>query len=90
MITCTRGNVTILDRGKLAEAACDCYQIIQRQKRNWQAAPTFAVFEWLNEYVEVASFAQIGDCELTSAQITYDIMDFSNLAYLTLFPKAAL
>jgi hypothetical protein len=34
----------------------------------------------------------IGDCELTSAQITYDIMDFSsrNLAYLILFPKAAL
>jgi CRP-like cAMP-binding protein len=37
MITYTRGNVTILDKPKLAEAACDCYEIIQRQKANWQA-----------------------------------------------------
>lgn len=37
MITYTRGNVTILDRGKLEEAACDCYGIIQLQLRNWQA-----------------------------------------------------
>jgi CRP-like cAMP-binding protein len=36
MITYTRGNVTIVDKSKLAEAACDCYQIIQDQKRNWQ------------------------------------------------------
>jgi CRP-like cAMP-binding protein len=37
MITYTRGNVTILDKPKLTEAACDCYDIIQRQKANWQA-----------------------------------------------------
>jgi len=37
MITYTRGNVTILDKPKLTEAACDCYDIIQRQKTNWQA-----------------------------------------------------
>jgi CRP-like cAMP-binding protein len=37
MITYTRGNVTILDKPKLTEAACDCYEIIQRQKTNWQA-----------------------------------------------------
>ena len=37
MITYTRGNVTIVNKPKLAEAACDCYQIIQDQKRNWQS-----------------------------------------------------
>jgi CRP-like cAMP-binding protein len=37
MITYTRGNVTILDKLKLTEAACDCYDAIQRQKANWQA-----------------------------------------------------
>jgi len=37
MITYTRGNVTILDKPKLAEAACECYEIIQQQKSNWQA-----------------------------------------------------
>jgi CRP-like cAMP-binding protein len=37
MITYTRGNVTILDKTKLTEAACGCYDIIQRQKTNWQA-----------------------------------------------------
>lgn len=37
MITYTRGNVTILDKSKLEDAACDCYQIIQRQLKNWQA-----------------------------------------------------
>ena len=37
MITYTRGNVTIVDKPKLAEAACDCYQIIQDQKTSWQA-----------------------------------------------------
>lgn len=37
MITYTRGNVTLLDKDKLEEAACDCYGIIQRQKENWQA-----------------------------------------------------
>jgi CRP-like cAMP-binding protein len=37
MITYTRGNVTILDKARLATAACDCYQIIQDQKNNWQS-----------------------------------------------------
>src|SRR6201997_1146519 len=37
MITYTRGNVTIVDRPKLAEVACDCYQIIQDQKSNWHS-----------------------------------------------------
>ena len=37
MITYTRGNVTIVDKSKLTEAACDCYDIIQQQKANWQA-----------------------------------------------------
>ncbi|MGH9500728.1 MAG: Crp/Fnr family transcriptional regulator [Terriglobales bacterium] len=35
MIHYTRGNVTILDRPKLEDAACDCYEIIQRQLKNW-------------------------------------------------------
>ena len=37
MITYTRGNVTIMHKPKLAEAPCDCYQIIQDQRNNWQA-----------------------------------------------------
>jgi CRP-like cAMP-binding protein len=37
MITYTRGHVTIFDRQKLTEAACDCYEIIQGQKNTWQA-----------------------------------------------------
>jgi CRP-like cAMP-binding protein len=37
MITYTRGNVTILDRGKLQEAACDCYDIIQQQRSDWES-----------------------------------------------------
>lgn len=37
VITYTRGNVTILDRRRLQEAACDCYSIIQQQSRTWQA-----------------------------------------------------
>ena len=35
MIQYTRGNVTILDRGKLERAACDCYEIIQQQRNKW-------------------------------------------------------
>ena len=37
MITYTRGNVTIVDKNKLRSAACDCYEIIERQKANWNA-----------------------------------------------------
>ena len=36
MIRYTRGNVTLLDIPKLEGAACDCYEIIQRQLRNWR------------------------------------------------------
>ncbi|HET9308312.1 MAG TPA: Crp/Fnr family transcriptional regulator [Candidatus Sulfotelmatobacter sp.] len=37
MITYTRGNVTIVDKRKLTDAACDCYSIIQNLQSNWQA-----------------------------------------------------
>lgn len=37
MITYTRGNVTIVNKRKLAEAACDCYEVIQNLQSNWQA-----------------------------------------------------
>ena len=37
MITYTRGNVTIVDKRKLAETACDCYQVIQDLRTNWLA-----------------------------------------------------
>jgi Mn-dependent DtxR family transcriptional regulator len=32
----SRGKVNILNRGKLEESACDCYQAIERQKKRWQ------------------------------------------------------
>lgn len=35
MIAYTRGSVTIRDRNKLERAACDCYGIIQRQRKRW-------------------------------------------------------
>ena len=35
LITYTRGSVTVLNRNKLLEMACDCYQIIQEQKAKW-------------------------------------------------------
>src|SRR5882724_4434784 len=34
MIRYTRGHVTLLDKDKLKEAACDCYAIIQQQRKN--------------------------------------------------------
>jgi CRP-like cAMP-binding protein len=37
MITYTRGNVTIVDKRKLVETACDCYQVIQDLRTNWLA-----------------------------------------------------
>jgi CRP-like cAMP-binding protein len=37
MIAYKRGNITIVNKTKLEEAACDCRQIIQRQKDKWQA-----------------------------------------------------
>jgi CRP-like cAMP-binding protein len=36
LIAYTRGSVTILDRKKLATIACDCYDILQRQLREWE------------------------------------------------------
>ena len=37
LISYTRGTVTILDRGELEERACDCYEIIRKQKSRWQS-----------------------------------------------------
>ncbi|HYK50640.1 MAG TPA: Crp/Fnr family transcriptional regulator [Terriglobales bacterium] len=36
LISYTRGKVTIKDRRKLEEAACDCYGIVQKQLRDWE------------------------------------------------------
>lgn len=36
LISYTRGNVTIVDRPKLEEAACECYALMQRQIELWQ------------------------------------------------------
>ena len=36
LIAQTRGDVEIIDRKKLEEAACECYGIMQRQARDWQ------------------------------------------------------
>jgi CRP-like cAMP-binding protein len=37
LISHTRGSVTILNRQKLEEAACDCYGIVQQQLKDWEA-----------------------------------------------------
>ena len=37
MIEYSRGSVGIVNRVQLEKAACDCYQIIERQKQKWQA-----------------------------------------------------
>lgn len=37
LIAHNRGEVEIVDRRKLEEAACDCYGIMQRQIEDWQA-----------------------------------------------------
>lgn len=36
LISHTRGSVTILNRQRLEEAACDCYGIVQRQLKAWE------------------------------------------------------
>jgi len=36
MIRYSRGSVGILDRSKLEATACECYQVIERQKKKWQ------------------------------------------------------
>ena len=37
LISYTRGSVTILNRKRLEEAACDCYGIVARQLQEWDA-----------------------------------------------------
>ena len=37
LISQTRGTVTVLNRKNLEEAACDCYGIVQRQLKDWEA-----------------------------------------------------
>ncbi len=37
MIEYSRGSVKILNRGKLETAACDCYQVIERQRKRWES-----------------------------------------------------
>lgn len=37
LITHSRGDVQIIDRERLEEAACECYQIMQVQMRDWRA-----------------------------------------------------
>ena len=37
LITYTRGDVKIVDRQKLEEAACECYGIMQAQVKEWQS-----------------------------------------------------
>jgi CRP-like cAMP-binding protein len=37
LISHTRGDVQIVDRKKLEEAACECYGIMQRQVREWRS-----------------------------------------------------
>lgn len=36
MITYTRGNVTLLDEEKLRNTTCECYSIIEEQKKSWK------------------------------------------------------
>ena len=36
LITYTRGAVTIVNRGNLEDAACECYEAITRQARTWR------------------------------------------------------
>jgi Crp-like helix-turn-helix protein len=35
LISYTRGHVTILNRKRLEDAACDCYGIVQKQLADW-------------------------------------------------------
>jgi CRP-like cAMP-binding protein len=36
LIFYTRGNVTVLDRQKLEDAACDCYDVVRQQLAKWE------------------------------------------------------
>lgn len=37
MIEYSRGSVNVLSRPQLEEAACNCYKVIEQQKRKWRA-----------------------------------------------------
>jgi len=37
LILYSRGNVTIVNRQKLEQAACNCYKVIEQQKKKWLA-----------------------------------------------------
>jgi hypothetical protein len=37
LISYTCGSLTVLDRERLEEAACDCYGIVQQQLKNWES-----------------------------------------------------
>ena len=37
LISHTRGSVSILNRQRLEQAACDCYRIVQQQLKDWEA-----------------------------------------------------
>jgi CRP-like cAMP-binding protein len=36
LISYTRGNVTVLNREKLEDAACDCYDVVRQQLAKWE------------------------------------------------------
>jgi hypothetical protein len=37
LILYSRGNVTIVNREKLEQTACNCYKVIEQQKKKWIA-----------------------------------------------------
>lgn len=49
LITYSRGAVEILERGKLEEAACECYDIMQRQVAEWRGGGSAAASRQLKK-----------------------------------------
>ena len=39
LINYTRGHVSIVNRSKLESAACECYELMQKQSQAWQRSP---------------------------------------------------